>query len=85
MRIHGKCFHKEAISIPFLIAKSVADPEGVQVVCSNPPPHHWRIFQVIYAPAMTMAGALSVNPVRPSVRTYLRTYVRTSVQTTSAL
>ena len=25
-----------------------------------------------YAPAMTMAGALSVTPVRPSVRTYLR-------------
>ena len=27
-----------------------------------------------YAPAMTMAGALSVTPVRPYVRTYVRTY-----------
>ena len=25
---------------------------------------------------MVMAGALSVNPVRPSVRIYVRTYVR---------
>ena len=31
---------------------------------------------ISYAPAMTMAGALSVTPVRPTyVRTYLRTYV----------
>ena len=26
----------------------------------------------LYAPAMTMAGALSVTPVRPSVHTYVR-------------
>ena len=33
-----------------------------------------------YAPAMIMAGALSVTPVRPSVRTYLSTYVHTYVR-----
>ena len=33
-----------------------------------------------YAPAMTMAGALSVTPVCLSVRTYLRTYIRTYVR-----
>ena len=47
---------------------------------------HEKLFnmqiQVInfYAPAMIMAGALSVTPVHPSVRT-LRTYVRTYVIT----
>ena len=34
----------------------------------------------LYAPAMTMAGALSVTPVRPSVRTYVRMYLRTYVR-----
>ena len=40
----------------------------------------WNIFGefIFYAPAMTMARALSVTPVRP----YLHTYVRTSVQMT---
>ena len=41
---------------------------------------------IFYAPAMSMAGALSVSPVCPYVcSTYLHTYVRTSVQMTSAL
>ena len=38
---------------------------------------------LVYAPAMIMAGALSVIPVRPSVRMYVRTiltYVRLSRQ-----
>ena len=38
------------------------------------------IFLYFYAPAMIMAGALRVTPVRPSVRTYF-TYVRTYVIT----
>ena len=33
----------------------------------------YQISMPFYAPAMTMAGALSVTPVRPSVRTYLHT------------
>ena len=41
-------------------------------------------YREFYAPAMIMAGALSVTPVRPSVRpytvrsTYVRNYVRLS-------
>ena len=31
-----------------------------------------------YAPAMVMAGALSVTPIRPYVRTFVRNYVRLS-------
>ena len=31
---------------------------------------------IYYAPAMTMAGAKSVTPVRPSVRNSVYTYVR---------
>ena len=38
-----------------------------------------------YAPGMIMIGALSVTPVRPSVRTCVRMYLRTSVPTTAAL
>ena len=40
--------------------------------------------QAYYAQAKTMAWALSVTPVRLSVRTYF-TYVHMSVSTTSAL
>ena len=39
----------------------------------------WFKYETIifnfYAPTMTMAGALSFTPVRPSVCTYVRTYV----------